>query len=52
MIEKIIARKELDCERKLHMCCSYSETVITTVMKSVARIRLVNTENPSVCACA
>jgi hypothetical protein len=27
------------------VCCSYSETVIITVLKSVARIRLVKTEN-------
>jgi hypothetical protein len=35
-------------ERILHVCCSYSETDIITVLKSVARIRQAKTENPSV----
>jgi hypothetical protein len=30
---------------KLYVCCSYSETVIINILKSVARIRLVKTEN-------
>jgi hypothetical protein len=31
-------------KRKLYVCCGYSETVIITVLKFVARIRLLKTE--------
>jgi hypothetical protein len=43
-----MARKELAVQRRLHVCCSYSEIGIITMLKSVARIRLVKTENPGV----
>jgi hypothetical protein len=31
-------------KRRLYVCCSYSQTIVITVLKSVARIRLVTNE--------
>jgi hypothetical protein len=39
-------------QRRLHVCYRYGEAGIITMLKFVARIRLVKSENPSVCACA
>jgi hypothetical protein len=36
--------QEYGCEKNLHVCRSYSQTGIITVLKSVTRIRLVKSE--------
>jgi hypothetical protein len=43
-VKKRVIWKSAVLKRRLYVCCSYSETVIITVIKSVARIRLVKTE--------
>jgi hypothetical protein len=43
-VKERVSCKSAAVERRLHVCCSYSETVIITVLKSVSRIRLMKTE--------
>jgi hypothetical protein len=43
-VKKRVSCKGAAVKRMLYVCCSYSEIVIITVLKSVARIRLVKTE--------
>jgi hypothetical protein len=38
-----MARRELAVQRRLHVCCSSSETVIVPVLKSVVRKRTMET---------
>jgi hypothetical protein len=41
LIERV---ESVPMKRRLYVCCSYSETVIITMLISVARIRLVKNE--------
>jgi hypothetical protein len=42
--KKRVSCKSAAVKRRLYMCCSYSESLIITMLKSVARIRPVKTE--------
>jgi hypothetical protein len=39
-----VSCKSATLRKRLYVCCRYSETVISTLLKSVARVRLVKTE--------
>jgi hypothetical protein len=48
-VESPVVKKRVSCKsaflkRRLYVCCSYREIVMLTVLKSIARIRLVESE--------
>jgi hypothetical protein len=49
MIEKRWQERNEAVKRSVHVCCSYRETGVITLLKYVARILLVKTENRNVC---
>jgi hypothetical protein len=43
-VKKRVSFKSAAVKRRLYVCCSYSETLIITVLKSVAVIGVMETE--------
>jgi hypothetical protein len=48
VLKLILLEANINVKRRLYLSCSYSETGIIIMLKSVASIRLAKFENPSV----